>query len=122
LTLTLNRPGEHDGKRGGEHVQRRAADGLIRLEVDGGKREQQRKHGSRERRDKDGKQHRPLWMRRAEAAGIHKAEEQAGAKRADDHNTFERDIDHAAALREHAAERNEEQRDHEEDGCTEDIR
>ncbi|MPM75421.1 hypothetical protein SDC9_122414 [bioreactor metagenome] len=122
LPLSLNRPREHDCKRGGEHIQRCAADGLIRLEVDGGKRKQHREDCARQPGNEDCKEHGPLRVRGTKAARVHIAQKQAGAKCADDHDAFQRDIDHAAALREHAAQGNEQQGDHKHNGCADDIR
>ncbi|MPN63843.1 hypothetical protein SDC9_211610 [bioreactor metagenome] len=52
---------------------------------------------------------------------IKRTQRQAGKERANDHDAFERDIDDAAALAEHAAKRDQQQRNSKQDRSTENI-
>ena len=88
---------EEQHQRGSEHVQRRAADGLVGLEVDRRKRQQQREHRAERRRNEHRQEHVALQrhpvargLGRVKAAGgLQNAHEQHADERAEDHNAFQ---------------------------------
>ena len=96
-----------------EHVDGRAADDLIRLHIDGCICMRHGDQHAHRRRDKHRQQEQQLG-RQGRAAALHDVDEQDAGKRTHDHDAFQRDIDDAAALTEHPAQRHDQQRNGEE--------
>ena len=80
----LDGPGHDHGKSRRELVQCRAADGLVRLQVDGGKSQEEGENHAGSTRNQDGNQHGKLRIGRAESALIQCLEGEAGEQRTDD--------------------------------------
>ena len=99
--------GQDHGQRRGQHIEGCAADGLVRLEIDGRKRQQQRVNHTGQRRHQDGQHH--------EQPGGHGALEHGdgehAAQAADDHDALQRNVDDAGVFAEHAAQRHQHQDD-----------
>ena len=92
--------GNDHGQRRGQQVQRRTTDGLIRLQIDGGESKQGRIQQPRHRRG----QHRHDHAQKCRyAPGVEQVDGHDAHQAADDHNSLQRDIDNAGALREHTA-------------------
>ena len=83
--------------------------------------EQQGKHRSRQRRHQNGQQHRRLRMGRAEAGNVHGPQDEAAEQRSHHHDAFQGDVDNAAALREHAPQRDQQQGYGKNDGSAQNI-
>ena len=99
--------GNDDGHGGSQQVQGRATDGLVRFQVDGSKGQQQavdhacqRGHHHGDDHDKPGGQ-----ARREHGQG------EDTRHTADDHDAFQRDVDDAGVLTEHAAQSDQHQHD-----------
>ena len=97
--------GDDHRQRGSQQVERRTADGLIRIQIDGCKRQQSGVYHARNGRRKDGNRHDGKRAR----TGRHQLSGDDAHQAADDHNAFQRNVDNAAALGEHAAQRNHHQ-------------
>ena len=119
--LALDGPGHDDGEGGRELVQRRAADGLVGLQVDGRKAQQQRKNHAGDARHQNGNEHRQLRMCGTEAALVQALQRKAGEQRANDHHALKCDVDDAGMLTEHAAHGDEQQRHCEQNGHTDNV-
>ena len=108
---------EHQGGR--HQVQRRAADGLVGTQVDRGKAQKQREQRAEGRRDQHREKLHALQRDPVAAllegedgvARLQNAHEPDADERAEDHDTFERQVDDTAALGEHARKRHDHQRD-----------
>ena len=144
IALALNRPGEHHRKGGSQHVQRRAADGLIRHQVNGGKGQKQRVQHARQRRGQNRRKHRQLGRvvnqpvdkrppsgqalpRLQHFAGrligvVQLAQNQAADQRADNHHALQGNVDNTAALRAHAAQCHQQKRNGEQQRGGKNIR
>ena len=107
LLHPLDNPGHKDGKGRGEHVQSRAADGLVRLHIDGRIGVGQGEHAAGHHGDHDSQDQLCLPRQLSPC----QVEKQDARKRPHDHNALQGNIHHAAALREHPPERHDHQRD-----------
>ena len=116
IALSLDGPGEHDRKGGRQHVEGSAADGLVGLEVDGGKGQQKGKNHARSACHQDSDEHRQLRLRGTKAGQVKPAHDQAGHQRANDHDALQGDVDDARALGEHTPQGHQQQRDGKEYG------
>ena len=111
LVLLGNDIDEEENQRRREQIECRAADGLIRLQIDGGEGEQEREDRAHNGADQHGQQQQPLPLALfKQSARLHDADEQRADKRAEHHDTFQRQVDDAAALRKHACQRDDQQR------------
>ena len=111
--LTLDGPGHNHTESGGEEIQRRAADGLVCLQVDGAEGQQQGEEHTgdpgNERRQRDAQ----LGGEHAfsPTGGVQCPQEEGGSQSADDHDALQRQVDHAGPLRVHATQSHQHQRD-----------
>ena len=104
---------EHDG--GGHEVQGGAADGLVGAEVDAGEAQKQREDSAHDGRDGHGHELQALQgevvvhlLGQLEHLKLlHLAHEEHADERAEDHDAFKGEVDDAAALGEHAGERDD---------------
>ena len=119
--LALDCPGQNNGKRRSELVEGRAADGLVRLEVDGRKGQEQREDHAAGTGNQDCTEHGKLRMFRTETALVKRLQRETGEQGADDHHAFQGDVDDAGMLREHAAQCNQQKRHRKQDGQTDNI-
>ena len=99
---------QHQGRR--QQVQRRAADGLVRLHLHRREAQQQGEQGPRRRRDQQGEDEQPLGGVFVPAALLHSAHKPGAHKGPDDHNALQGQIDDAAALGEYTRQRDQDQR------------
>ena len=97
-------PRQENRHRAGNHVDRRSADHLVRIQTDAGKRMQQRKDRTDDHGDKEADPYRATTHSRIQAHRTNSAGETAH-----DHQAFQPDIDHAATLAIQAAERSNQQ-------------
>ena len=108
---------QHQG--GGHQVQCGTADGLVRLQVDRGKGEQQGEHCAQDGRHQHGKQHEALERHPVpsrlglgeDTRLLGHVDKEDTRERAEDHNAFQGQVDNAAALSKHAGQRHDHQRD-----------
>ena len=100
----LNRKGR-DGR--GQQVQGRAADSLIRLQVDGGKGQQQTVHHTGQCRHQNGEQH----HQEGRHVGGQQGQGQHTCHTANDHDAFQCNVDDAGVLTEHTAQCHQHQND-----------
>ena len=106
---------EHQGGR--HQVQRRTTDGLVRPQVDGGKRQKQRKNRPQKRRHHHRHDFQPLQggvisrcLGRCEnLRSLHGPHEKDAYKRAKNHDAFQGQVDDAASFREDAGQRHNHQ-------------
>ena len=119
--LALNGPGHNHGEGGRKLVQRRAADGLVSLQVDGRKAQQQGENHTGAARNKDSDKHRQLRMRRAKAVLVKGLQREAGEQCADNHHAFQRNVDNAGMFAEHTAHCDKQQRHGEQDCHTDNV-
>ena len=99
--------GDDHRQRGGQQVERRAADGLIRVQIDRSERQQSGIQHARNARRENGDQHDGERAR----PGRHHLNGDDAHQSADHHDALQRDVDNAAALGEHAAQRHHHQHD-----------
>ena len=99
--------GQHHRHGGGQQVQGGAADGLVRLQVDGGKGQQQGIDHAGHGRRQDGDHH----DEPGRGAGRQQGQGQNARHAADDHDALQRDVDDAGMLAEHAAQGHQHQHD-----------
>ena len=99
--------GNDHGNGGGQQVQGRAADGLVRFQVDGGKGQQQAVYHAGQRSHQDRDQH----HQERRHVGRKHGQGQNTRHTADDHDAFQRDVDDAGVLTEHTAQCHQHQDD-----------
>ena len=109
LRKTLRHPGDVDRERRREQVQRRTGDGLVRFHVDGSVGMQERENQPAERRDDQC----DYIQRLRGNFPFEGVDEEDAEESAHDHDSFQRDVDDAAALGEHAAQGYDDQWDDE---------
>ena len=99
--------GDDHGNGGSQQVQCRAADGLVCLQVDGGKSQQQAVDHARQRCHQNGDQHHKEGRKacRQHGQGKHTGHT------ADDHNALQRNVDDAGMFAEHTAQCHQHQHD-----------
>ena len=95
------------GYGGSQQVQGRAADGLVRFQVDGGKGQQQAVHHAGQRSHQDRDQH----HQERRHVGRKHGQGQNTRHTADDHDAFQCDVDDAGVLTEHTAQCHQHQND-----------
>ena len=99
--------GDDHGNGGGQQVQGCAADGLVRLQVDGGKGQQQAVHHASQGRRQNGEQH----HQEGRHVGGQHGQGKHTCHTADDHDAFQRNVDDAGVLTEHTAQSHQHQHD-----------
>ena len=116
--LAVDDPDEKQHHGGGHQVQGGAADGLVRLQIDGGEAQQQ----AEESTQSGGHQHSHNFQALQRQPGplpgsvhehiqvLHGADEEDTDERAKNHDAFQRQVDDAAALGEHTGQGHDHQR------------
>ena len=99
--------GQHHRHGGGQQVQGGAADGLVGLQVDGGKGQQQGIDHAGQRR----RQNRDDHDQPGGHGGRQQRQGQDAGHAADDHDAFQRNVDDAGMLAEHTAQSHQHQDD-----------
>ena len=122
FALLGDQPNEEADERRGQHVEGRAADGLIRLQVDGREGQQQGEYCAGRRRDQHNQHQEQLYLAPVgghvlgdvedlERVGLlHQVDGQRADEGAEDHDTFQREVDDAASFGKNACQRNDHQR------------
>ena len=121
--LSLDGPGDDHAKRRGEEVQRRTADGLVRLQIDCGKGQQQGEDHTGQTGNQGRQGHAQLGGEHllAPTGGVHRLQDQGGGQGAHDHNALQGQVDDAGALGVHPAQGHQHQRNGETNGQIDDT-
>ena len=116
--LTVDDPDEEQHHSGSHQVQSRAADGLIRLQVDGGKAQKQAEKRTQGGGHQHGQNLQPLQGQPGALPGgvhehiqiLHGADKEDADERAENHDAFQSQVDDAASLGEHTGQSHNHQR------------